>query len=958
MHNELYCNPTEKNELDIFLEKHSITYGVKDYTHTSMHPPKKYFISDEDLSEFYRVYTEKIKNSSIEELPKLTEKAKDISPIRIDFDFRWKQNTNDPIIRRYNSSMIRDFCKGYMKIASKWLSIADDERIVLITEKPNPIKKPKCEPDENNDIIIKDGVHIHFPLIMIPTDVHIAFREAVLNEKLMNDCFDEMKLDNNYCDVFDKAVLDKNPWMMYGSRKKDPTSVPYELTEVYIIDENNEIEDKDISDFSKETLTKLLSVRAIHLEDNTIRIPSQINITKQAELDDLLKEFKIKASKINAPKGPKKKKCKPPNLKENDLKIMKMLVNALSVSRARSRDTWIQVGWALHNIDNRLLEDWISFSKKPVEYKATAEFDCTIEWNEMYDEGLTQKSLRYWVQDDDINEYKKIQRTEAYDQIMASLETNIDTGDDKLNEALKEMKIQPYDVAKVLYTISKDEFICVDPSRGRCGQYFYFKGHRWEKNHGDVLLRERVSEDIPKAYINLIHEYVYKAKDNNEDEKFNKAVEDWKDSTKRFTKMLECLKNTTFKDQVMKEAPNMFMDKTTKKNNKFLFKLDNTKHLIGFDNGVYNLLENEFRDGRPEDYISLSTNIEYNDEFDWDSEEVVEVMEFISQVLPDEDVREYVLLVLASFLNGDNKYEKFFIWTGSGGNGKSKLIELFLNCLGDYGCTLPISLITQKRKSSGEANPEVARTMGRRFAVLQEPDVHSKINVGLMKEMSGGDVMMARELYSAPVEFKPQFKMVLTCNQMPELPYEDEGTWRRVRAIQFKAKFLPENEYDDYIANISEEERKYVFKADGDLSEKFDSEKSDWPSALMWILIQYYQKWTHEGLKEPESVIAFTQEYKSTNDKFRDFYEDNIIKDVNSIEPLKMADVWISYRNWLSQNVDQNDKKKTKKDLQKYLEKKLGEFHGIGKTVQGWIGYRLNGDDSDSDSDGDNTELD
>ena len=32
--------------------------------------------------------------------------------------------------------------------------------------------------------------------------------------------------------------------------------------------------------------------------------------------------------------------------------------------------------------DNRLLEDWISFSKKPVEYKATAEFDCTIEWND------------------------------------------------------------------------------------------------------------------------------------------------------------------------------------------------------------------------------------------------------------------------------------------------------------------------------------------------------------------------------------------------------------------------------------------------------------------------------------------------------------------------------------------------------------------------------------------------
>ena len=42
--------------------------------------------------------------------------------------------------------------------------------------------------------------------------------------------------------------------------------------------------------------------------------------------------------------------------------------------------------------------------------------------------------------------------------------------------------------------------------------------------------------------------------------------------------------------------------------------------------------------------------------------------------------------------------------------------------IGEYGFKFPITLITQKRASSGAANPEVARTKGRRFGIFQEPE--------------------------------------------------------------------------------------------------------------------------------------------------------------------------------------------------------------------------------------------
>ena len=170
----------------------------------------------------------------------------------------------------------------------------------------------------------------------------------------------------------------------------------------------------------------------------------------------------------------------------------------------------------------------------------------------------------------------------------------------------------------------------------------------------------------------------------------------------------------------MKEAQELFNDSK----DEFYKKLDSTTKLIGFTNGVYDLEESEFRKGRPEDFISFTTGIRYLD-YDKTDPKFMYVVTFLNKVIdsmfPDDcpvckakkekcGLKNYILLLLSTFLDGSTKDEQFHIWIGSGANGKSLLVELFQDALGDYAGVLDNTVITTKRTKSGNATPELFDT--------------------------------------------------------------------------------------------------------------------------------------------------------------------------------------------------------------------------------------------------------
>jgi P4 family phage/plasmid primase-like protien len=236
-------------------------------------------------------------------------------------------------------------------------------------------------------------------------------------------------------------------------------------------------------------------------------------------------------------------------------------------------------------------------------------------------------------------------------------------------------------------------------------------------------------------------------------------------------------------------------------------------------------------------------------------------------------------------------------------NGKSTAVDLMSYTLGDYFGVLPTTVITKKRGSSSNATPELADKRGKRLLVIQEPEHDDVIYVGNMKQLTGGDWVEARALYGMPFMYKPQFKLLLTCNKLPHIPSHDGGTWRRLRVSPWESEFVD-----------GEPELPHQYPKDRELGDKLKT----WGPAFIWILLnKYYPIYKASGLNTPLKVTQHTEKYKKDTDTYLEFLVDYYIitKDEKDSEPLNI--VYNCFKDWYQQAY--SSKPPPRKDFVNYL---------------------------------------
>ena len=864
-------------------------------------------VSDADKDQFFRKYHSHVFDNGNAEY--LTEKQlPDAGPILIDLDFRY---ATDVETRQHNEEHIMAFIELYCENITKIVNVSKDTAIPIFVFEKSTVNIL--------DEVTKDGIHIIIGIHMDRT-LQILLRKLVLDD--IEDRNIDLPLINKWDEVIDDGIAKGHTnWQLYGSRK--PGHKAYMLTHKFDLSVD---EDRDWS-AEEDKMTNF------DLKKNFHTLSAQYS--KHIKFD-MLESIKDEYEKIKENKGKIKKKklkiiSKNTVVAIEDIKSKEQLETAVDafleevkedVSKYNILEThdyamslpesyygpgsfnkWIRVGWALKNTSTKLFLVWLKFVSRDNCRNTLKDSTGKFDWNnvlELYDmwknfqynnaDGLTNRSIMYWSKNDAFEKYKEIYKQ----TIEHSIEKTV-------NEPTSNTE---FDLASVLYNIYKTRFVCVSIKNNI---WYEFVDNRWLEIDSGSTLRLLISQDMHNIYlgrVRVLPNIIQKT--DATDPEYNKLHK----RTQRLSEICISLKKTQSKNNIMREARELFYDKD------FLNNLDTKTHLLCFKNGVVDFEEKIFRRGQPDDNISKCTNIDYISTIK-DTNSLKEINNFMEQLFPIEKLRKYMWEHLASCLIGTNSEQTFNIYTGSGSNGKSKLVELMGYCLGEYKATVPITLITQKRNSIGSTSSEIVQLMGTRYAVMQEPSKGDRINEGIMKEITGGDPIQGRALFKDTVTFIPQFKLVVCTNSLFDIKSNDDGTWRRIRVCDFKAKFC-ENPL------IDNEEEPYQFKIDKHMEGKI---KKWAPIFISMLVSKAFEK--NGDVTSCDIVMASSDKYRDGQDYLAEFVKENIREAQGS--HIKKTGVYTQFQEWYKLQYGRSVP--PRRELHEYLDKKFGKHNS---KINGW----------------------
>src|SRR2546427_12153844 len=92
-------------------------------------------------------------------------------------------------------------------------------------------------------------------------------------------------------------------------------------------------------------------------------------------------------------------------------------------------------------------------------------------------------------------------------------------------------------------------------------------------------------------------------------------------------------------------------------------------------------------------------------------------------------------------------------------------------------------------QNPGAPRNDLAKLHGARLVKGAESQKQAALDEATVKEATGGDTMSARYLYQEYFDFRPQFKIWLTTNHLPDIRGTDDAIWRRIHLIPFKQQF-------------------------------------------------------------------------------------------------------------------------------------------------------------------------
>lgn len=438
----------------------------------------------------------------------------------------------------------------------------------------------------------------------------------------------------------------------------------------------------------------------------------------------------------------------------------------------------------------------------------------------------------------------------------------------------------------------RDQFATVLKFNAVDKKWFFFNGSYWQEDIGNQkveLAAERVANSIKTEKPEL----KFSTKTDND-----KAMNEWyrfqKDSRSHMAKM---------------HMIDEFKKYVIVKHGEF----DKEDMLLNTESGYVDLSNGELHDHDIDKKFSHQTLAEYSDNVDaplWEK--------FLNQIFNnDEELIHYVQKAIGYSFTGSVDEQCLFILNGRGRNGKSVFSNVVSDVAGNYAKQMNVQTIVAKKNQSGSANSDIARLEGARIVTSSELNEGDRFDESLVKQLTGGDKILARFLYGSEFEYKPKFKIWMATNHLPIIRGTDDGIWRRIKIIPFNIQ-IPKEKVD----------KKLEYKL-----------KAEYTGILNWI-VQGAIMWQQEGLEDPEAVRQVIENYRAEMDPLDAFLEECCTTGQNY--SIKARDMYNAYHEWAKESEEY------KMSLNKFgreMSKKLLRV----KKRDGWyyVGLKLKEPDSD-----------
>lgn len=267
--------------------------------------------------------------------------------------------------------------------------------------------------------------------------------------------------------------------------------------------------------------------------------------------------------------------------------------------------------------------------------------------------------------------------------------------------------------------------------------------------------------------------------------------------------------------------------------------LDSDPDLLVVANGALDLATGELRAHSRADLATRLAPVEFDPDADcptW--------LGCLETWLGGEVEPDYLQRAVGYSLSGHTSEQCLFLLDGEGANGKTTFLETIGALTGDYGTAAEAATFMAAR--AGAVRTDLARLRGRRFVRAAEVEDDARFAEVLVKQLTGGDAVVARFLYRDEFEFRPAFKLWIAANRLPSIRGTDHAIWRRIRRVPFPTK---------------------IERPDRAMGDKL---RDELPGILAWAVAGGLE-WRRDGLGVPPAVREATQDYRRREDGVGEF---------------------------------------------------------------------------------------